>query len=246
LKRILVSQGDITDFDDSWAYTEYNKASGAAYLNGVCDWSKLAGSGDLTLPTCTMDVVCFGHNENDLLEFSDFLGTGDAYTNVEFFNFMHPWTDDLPYTYDTFDYDYCDEQGYPFVADYDDETVTTDFVVDPSVSTTDVTLGPPSLSTGSSSSSSSAKKSSSAKQSAKAPRKSSEIMSFKGYGAGQSPPKKNTRVVGDATGANVKTSITYGMSNYLAAKKSARAKSSSSSPKLSNGKAKDSTNYSGM
>lgn len=46
------------------------QASGAAYLNGVCDWSKVAGSGDLTLPTCTLDVTCFGHNENDLMEFS--------------------------------------------------------------------------------------------------------------------------------------------------------------------------------
>ena len=24
------------------------------------------------------------------------------------------WNDDLPYTYDTFDYDYCDDEGYPF------------------------------------------------------------------------------------------------------------------------------------
>lgn len=46
LKRIYIAQGDITNFDETWAYVTYNKASGAAYLNGVCDWSKVAGSGD--------------------------------------------------------------------------------------------------------------------------------------------------------------------------------------------------------
>uniref|UniRef100_A0A6C0KH90 Tyrosinase copper-binding domain-containing protein n=1 Tax=viral metagenome TaxID=1070528 RepID=A0A6C0KH90_9ZZZZ len=113
-KRIMISQGTITNFDETWAFTEYNKASGAAYLNGVCDWSKVAGSGDLTLPTCTMDTICSGHLANDVLEFSGFLNTGDTYTNQEFYDFIHPWTNDLPYTYDTWDFDYCAEQGYSF------------------------------------------------------------------------------------------------------------------------------------
>ena len=109
LKRIYVATGELTNFDETWAFVTYNKASGAAYLDGVCDWSKVAGSGDLTLPTCTLDVICDGHNENDVLEFAGFTG-GDSYTNAEFYDFIHPWSDDLPYTYDTFDYDYCDEQ----------------------------------------------------------------------------------------------------------------------------------------
>ena len=123
LKRIYIEQGYFTTFDGTWGFVEYNKYSGAAYLDGVCDWSKVAGAGDLTLPTCTMDVTCYGHQENDQLEFSDFLGTGDTYTNAEFWEFMHPWTDSLPYTYDTFDFDYCDEQGYPF--DTTESTTTT-------------------------------------------------------------------------------------------------------------------------
>ena len=113
-KRIMISQGTITIFDETWAFTEYNQASGAAYLNGVCDWSKVAGSGDLTLPTCTLDTICSGHLANDVLEFSGFLNTGDTYTNQEFYDFIHPWTNDLPYTYDTWDFDYCAEQGYSF------------------------------------------------------------------------------------------------------------------------------------
>ncbi len=49
-----------------------------------------------------------------MLEFGDFLSQGETYTNAEFYEFMHPWNSDLPYTYDTFDYDYCTEQGYGF------------------------------------------------------------------------------------------------------------------------------------
>jgi hypothetical protein len=44
------------------------------------------------------------------MEFAGFLNADDSYTNIEFYDFMHPWSDDLPYTYDTFDYDYCDDQ----------------------------------------------------------------------------------------------------------------------------------------
>ena len=115
-KRIMISQGTITDFDETWAFTEYNKASGAAYLNGKCDWSDVAGSGDLTLPTCTMDVICEGHNEDDVLEFSNFLNEDEEYTNKDFYDFIHPWSDDVPYTYDTWDFDYCADQGFSFTA----------------------------------------------------------------------------------------------------------------------------------
>ena len=115
-KRIMISQGTIMNFDETWAFTEYNKASGAAYLNGICDWSNVAGAGDLTLPTCTLDVICDGHNEDDVLEFSNFLNTNEEYTNADFYEFIHPWSDDLPYTYDTWDFDYCTEQGFPFTS----------------------------------------------------------------------------------------------------------------------------------
>ena len=115
-KRIMISQGSITDFDETWGFTEYNKASGAAYLNGKCDWSNVAGSGDLTMPTCTMDVICDGHNEDDVLEFSNFLNEYEEYTNKDFYDFIHPWSEYLPYTYDTWDFDYCGDQGFSFTA----------------------------------------------------------------------------------------------------------------------------------
>jgi hypothetical protein len=120
LKRVLISQGEITDFDDTWGFKEYSKDTPAAYLDGVCDWSRVAGAGDLTLPECTLGVTCFGHNENDLLEFSGFLDTDDAYTNGGFWALLHPWSDALPYTYDTFEYDYCADDGYDF---YEEEVL---------------------------------------------------------------------------------------------------------------------------
>lgn len=114
-KRVLVSQGDITDFDETWDYKPYDPKSGAAYVPGVCDWSKVAGAGDLTLPDCDMSVTCFGHNADDLLEFTGFVTEDDAYTNEEFYNFIHPWNEVLPYTYDDFGYDYCETQGTYFM-----------------------------------------------------------------------------------------------------------------------------------
>jgi hypothetical protein len=69
------------------------------------------------------DTICPGHNENDLLEFGDFLGNGETYTNKQFYDFMDPWNDDLPYTYDTFDYDYCTDTGYDFLGETTAETI---------------------------------------------------------------------------------------------------------------------------
>ena len=43
-------------------------------------------------------------------EYSNLLKTKD------FYNFIHPWSDDLPYTYDAWDFDYCADQGFSFTA----------------------------------------------------------------------------------------------------------------------------------
>lgn len=57
---------------------------------------------------------CSGHEENDILEFSNFLNKGETYTNADFYTFLHPWNEELPYVYDTYDFDYCIEEGYDF------------------------------------------------------------------------------------------------------------------------------------
>ncbi len=86
-----------------------------------------------------IEAVCWGHGENDLLEFSGFVTSStstttstssstsssfssdtevevevDTYTNAEFLSFLHPWTEALPYVYDSYDFDYCAEEGYVF------------------------------------------------------------------------------------------------------------------------------------
>jgi hypothetical protein len=113
-KRVLAEKGEI-EFDETWGYPEYNKADGAAYLPGRCDWSKVSSSSDLTLPECDMSATCDGHAEDDVLEFSNFLNTGETYTNIEFYNFLHPWNDELPYVYDDYAFDYCTDNGYDFL-----------------------------------------------------------------------------------------------------------------------------------
>eukprot|EP01035_Chromulina_nebulosa_P020906 gene20906-27098_t len=60
LKRILISQGDITDFDETFSYPDYNVYSGDIYLQGRCDWSNVKSVDDLTLPTCSSDAICSG------------------------------------------------------------------------------------------------------------------------------------------------------------------------------------------
>jgi hypothetical protein len=127
LKRILFSNGDASEkaFNSTWGYPAYDPASRAAYLNGKCDWSPVKSASDLTLPTCTIYTTadadtevraCEGHNYDDRLDFSGFLGKNDSYTVGSFYEFMHPWNDALPYTYDSFEYDYCDEVGMPFIS----------------------------------------------------------------------------------------------------------------------------------
>jgi len=114
-KRLLIKSKVITNFDETWGYPAFDRTAGAAYVPGICDWSKVKGVDDLTLPECTLDVVCPGHNELDVLEFEDFLNKGETYTNGDMYAFIHPANDDLPYVYDTFDYDYCAEAGFDFL-----------------------------------------------------------------------------------------------------------------------------------
>lgn len=109
LKRIAYQQGDIDTFDETWGYTSYDSTSGDAYLEGVCDWSNVTSTDDLTLPTCDTSASCYGHGANDTVPFNNFLDIGDSYTNTEFYDFINPWTDDLPYVFDTYLYDYCSE-----------------------------------------------------------------------------------------------------------------------------------------
>lgn len=117
-RRIVAAKGEY-DFDDTWGYPSYDRANGAAYLNGRCDWSAVDGPTDLTLPTCDPNDKCSGHAETDVMEFDNFKGNGEKYSNRDFFDFINPWNEDLPYVYDSYSYDYCADQGWDF-AEFDD------------------------------------------------------------------------------------------------------------------------------
>ena len=123
-KRSLIAKGVITDWDDSWGYPIASLKD--IYLSGRCDWSEVNGVDDLTLPKCSFGAhQCSGHNENDKLEFSGFLNKNETYSNREMWEFMHPWNNELPYVYDSFDYDYCTNQGFDFL-DYSNANTDDD------------------------------------------------------------------------------------------------------------------------
>merc|ERR1712000_255515 len=104
-KRYLSIKG-LIDFDDSWGYHFGTVPSEDRFY---CDWTGVEG---LDLPDCYEMDVLPGHRGDDVLSFNNFLGLGDAYTNVEFFEWLSPDNSDIPYIYDNFDYSFCSSQGY--------------------------------------------------------------------------------------------------------------------------------------
>merc|ERR1719359_2819845 len=69
----------------------------------------------MSLPDCVNGVTCPGHKEYDVLPMGDFLGNGDTYTNIEWYNFTRPWNPELPYVYDTYSsWPACAEQNIHF------------------------------------------------------------------------------------------------------------------------------------
>jgi len=107
LKRILVELGVVTNFDETWGFPTYSSTDSDIYIEGVADWSAVTSNEDLTLPSYNSSASCSGHGEDDTLPFGNFLSEGESYTNIEFYDFMSPWNDDLPYVFHTYDYDYC-------------------------------------------------------------------------------------------------------------------------------------------
>ena len=114
LKRIYRSKGLYSRFDDTWDFPTFDEER-SLYVQGVCDWTNVTSAEDLTLPTCDPSASCDGHGENDMIDFRNFLGKNESYTNKQFLLFMHPWNVNLPYTFDSFSYDYCLTEGVIFV-----------------------------------------------------------------------------------------------------------------------------------
>lgn len=65
----------------------------------------------IQLPECRA-ATCSGHNEQDLLPFSLLMhGETVHMTNKELYDLIHPYNEDLPYMYDTYEWKHCVEQG---------------------------------------------------------------------------------------------------------------------------------------
>jgi hypothetical protein len=190
LKRAGVSKGTVTNFDETWGF----EAENTRYLQGICDWSAVTDVTDLTLPTCNMSTsaICTGHNEYDL-DFSNFLGQDETYTNKDFYDFLHPWNDDLPYTYDTFRFDYCDDTDYPLSdsakkpVKADKNAVTTDATT---TTTTDATTTTATTATASTESTAAAAASSPQPKAAKQPKQAKKAVKP----SQSSKPQKSSKV----------------------------------------------------
>jgi hypothetical protein len=117
-------------FDETWGYAHSTVAPSDTNL--VCDWSgvdatdfsstsfsdSLSSSSSLGMPTCVTGT-CPGHGADDLLPFEGF-ATGDEagvfFTNRQMYDFLSPFSEDLPYVYDNFAWEHCDKEGYTFGA----------------------------------------------------------------------------------------------------------------------------------
>ena len=75
----------------------------------VCDWTGATPGVDL--PKCSV-ATCPGHEANELIPFGNV--ASETFTNREFFEFMHPFNEELPYVYDTFQWPHCEDLGFSF------------------------------------------------------------------------------------------------------------------------------------
>ena len=98
-------------FDSSWGYN--HDISTPSDYGEVCHWDEVEDT--LGLPQCVKET-CPGHKEHDTMPFSGFLHEAETYTNAQFFKLMQPDNDECPYTYDNFDYWWCEAQGYDWSA----------------------------------------------------------------------------------------------------------------------------------
>ena len=114
LKRLRASQRETT-LDEAWGYTHRN-VNVASDTHLVCAWEGVdeAATAPYQLPTCAKGA-CPGHRAEDMLPMGDFLGSGDTYTNLEFYEFMDPTNTEFPYVYDSLTkWKACAEQGVYF------------------------------------------------------------------------------------------------------------------------------------
>lgn len=120
LYRMLDVQG-VIDFDQTWGYAHSTNLPSDTGM--ICDWSEATGT--LDMPKCTAGI-CNGHKEDDLLPFTDLAkDQGDTLlTNGEMYTMIDPFSEDMPYAYDSLSYwEGC--EGQSIVGQYNYDTYGT-------------------------------------------------------------------------------------------------------------------------
>ncbi|CAM9656131.1 unnamed protein product [Scytosiphon promiscuus] len=106
-RKLAVNQPDMWALDEAWGY-EHGRVTGET--GTVCNWDDVE-DGTLDVPTCVAGI-CGGHNREDTLPFEVMInGEAMKMTNQQWYDFIYPDNDDLPYLYDRFSWDHCAADG---------------------------------------------------------------------------------------------------------------------------------------
>ncbi|CAM9474204.1 unnamed protein product [Heterosigma akashiwo] len=104
--------------DLSWGYV-HSRSTNPSDNGWVCDWTGVSvdqtAEGKWEMPSCTAygEAKCAGHGETDKLPMT-FLHTDRVFRNQEFIEYLDPTNIELPYMYDNYRYEHCEETGISF------------------------------------------------------------------------------------------------------------------------------------
>eukprot|EP00903_Cladosiphon_okamuranus_P013777 g12823.t1 len=106
-RKLAAEQPDQWAMDETWDY-DHGWVVGETGI--TCDWDDVR-PGSLDMPTCSKGI-CGGHKADDVLPFRVKLkGETVQMTNLEWYKFIYPDNDDLPYMYNEFLWDHCASLG---------------------------------------------------------------------------------------------------------------------------------------
>eukprot|EP00903_Cladosiphon_okamuranus_P019382 g17822.t1 len=107
-RKLATEQPDMWPLDEAWGYKSglYVGETGV-----VCDWTGVRED-SLDMPTC-IKSICGGHRGGDTLPFEvKVKGETIKMTNLQWYDFIYPDNEDLPYMYNEFQWDHCAAEGY--------------------------------------------------------------------------------------------------------------------------------------
>ncbi|CAN0120597.1 unnamed protein product [Pylaiella littoralis] len=106
-RKLAADQPNEWPLDETW---DYSHGWVVGETGVTCDWDDVR-EGSLDMPTCTTGI-CGGHKAKDLLPFVVKLkGETVQMTNEEWYAFIYPENEDLPYMYNEYSWDHCASSG---------------------------------------------------------------------------------------------------------------------------------------